>query len=167
MQLGMLLPTLPREKLIVQTKVTPRAEAADFLRTFEQSLQYLRLDYVDLLSLHGINNRELLAWSLRPGGCLEAARQLQKEGRARHIGFSTHATPDVILDAIGTAEFDYVNLHWYFVQETGNGSFLFLRVTDIKHTYFHGVPHQLLYNIFKRHQRMIMLQFFFCIQLAE
>ncbi len=78
-------------------------------------MKYLRLDYVDLLSLHGINNRELLDWSLKKGGCLAAARQLQKEGRARFIGFSTHATTDIILDAVNSGEFDYMNVHWYFV----------------------------------------------------
>ena len=35
----------------------------------------------------------------------------------RFIGFSTHATTDVILDTIATDEFDYVNLHWYFVND--------------------------------------------------
>jgi predicted aldo/keto reductase-like oxidoreductase len=72
---------------------------------------------VDLLALHGINNRELLDWSLRQGGCLDALKQLQREGRCRFIGFSTHATPDIILDAVNTGEFDYVNLHWYFVND--------------------------------------------------
>jgi uncharacterized protein len=72
---------------------------------------------VDLLSLHGINNRELLDWSLKKGGCLEAARKLQKEGRVRFIGFSTHATTDIILETIEQGEFDYMNLHWYFVNE--------------------------------------------------
>jgi predicted aldo/keto reductase-like oxidoreductase len=117
MQLGNVLPKLPREKLIVQTKVSPKATAAEFLKTFETSMAYLRLDHVDLLSLHGINNRELLDWSLKKGGCLEAARQLQKEGRARFIGFSTHATTDVILETIEQGDFDYVNLHWYFVND--------------------------------------------------
>ena len=117
MQLGALLPKLPREKMIVQTKVPPQASAAEFLKTFETSMAYLKLDHVDLLSLHGINNRELLDWSLKPGGCLEAARQLQREGRCRFIGFSTHATTDVILEAVNSGEFDYVNLHWYFVND--------------------------------------------------
>ena len=117
MQLGELLPKLPREKIIVQTKVAPMARVEDFLETFEQSMCYLRLDHVDLLSLHGINNREHLDWSLRKNGCLAAARQLQKEGRARHIGFSTHATTDIILDAVNSGGFDYVNLHWYFVND--------------------------------------------------
>ncbi len=117
MQLGWVLPKIPREKLIVQTKIAPFATAREFLDTFNKSLAYLKLDHVDLLSLHGINNRQLLDWSLRKGGCLEAARQLQREGRARHIGFSTHATTDLILEAVNTGEFDYFNVHWYFVND--------------------------------------------------
>ena len=117
MQLGWILPRLQREKLIVQTKIAPFATAREFRETFEKSMHYLKLDHVDLLSLHGVNNAELLDWSLRKGGCLDEARKLQREGRCRFIGFSTHATTDLILRAIETDEFDYVNLHWYFVNE--------------------------------------------------
>ncbi len=115
MQLGWVLPQIKRDKLIVQTKIAPFATPEEFLRTFDQSMKYLRLDYVDLLSFHGINNRQHLDWTLRKGGCLEAARQLQREGRCRHLGFSTHATTDVILDAVNSGEFAYFNVHWYFV----------------------------------------------------
>lgn len=115
MQLGNVLPKLPRDKIIVQTKVSPKATAKEFLETLEKSFSYLKLDYVDLLGIHGVNNRELLDWTMKKGGCLEVARQFQKQGRVRHIGFSTHATTDVILQAVETGEFDYLNLHWYFV----------------------------------------------------
>jgi predicted aldo/keto reductase-like oxidoreductase len=115
MQLGRLLPRLPRSKMIVQTKVAPQADPAEFLKIFDRSMNYLGLEYVDLLSLHGINNRQLLDWSLKKNGCLAAARRLQKEGRVRFVGFSTHATTDIILEAVQSGEFDYVNLHWYFV----------------------------------------------------
>ena len=117
MQLGNVLPKLPREKIIVQTKVKPCATPKEFLEIFETSMKYLKLDHVDLLSLHGINNRELLDWSLRKNGSLAAAQQLQKEGRVRFIGFSTHATPDVILEAVNHGGFDYMNVHWYFVND--------------------------------------------------
>jgi len=117
MQLGNVLPKLPREKIIVQTKVGPHADPAEFLKTFERSMSYLKLDHVDLLALHGINNREMLDFSLRKNGCVAAARQLQRDGRVRFLGFSTHATTDIILDAINSGEFDYVNLHWYFVND--------------------------------------------------
>ena len=117
MQLGRVLPSFPRDRIIVQTKVAPKAAPEEFLRTFDQSMKYLRLDHVDLLSLHGINHRELLHWSLRKNGCVDAARKLQREGRARFIGFSTHATPDIILEAVQTGGFDYINVHWYFVND--------------------------------------------------
>ncbi len=117
MQLGPVLAQFPRERLIVQTKVAPFADPAEFRRTFDKSMAYLRLDYVDLLALHGINNAQLLDWSLRPGGCLDEARKLQREGRCRFVGFSTHATTDIILKAVKSDGFDYVNLHWYFVND--------------------------------------------------
>ena len=117
LQLGQILPKLPREKLIIQTKVEPTADPQKFKQTFDQSLQNLQLDYVDLLGLHGINNPDTLDYSLRPGGCLEVARQLQAAGRVKHIGFSTHAPLEVILQAIETGQFDYVNLHWYYINQ--------------------------------------------------
>ncbi|MBI2926712.1 MAG: aldo/keto reductase [Verrucomicrobia bacterium] len=117
MQLGAVLPRLPRNKIIVQTKVAPHADPEEFLKTFDRSLKYLRLDHVDLLALHGVNNRQLLDWSLRKHGCVAAARRLQREGRVRFFGFSTHAATDIILAAIESGEFDYVNLHWYFVND--------------------------------------------------
>lgn len=115
LQLGQILPTLPREKLIVQTKVSPMADAQEFERTFVRSLSNLKLDYVDLLGLHGINTPELLNYSIRPGGCLEVVRHLQKQGRVRFVGFSTHGSTDLIMQAIQTNQFDYVNLHWYYI----------------------------------------------------
>ncbi|MEO7300452.1 MAG: aldo/keto reductase [Verrucomicrobiota bacterium] len=117
MQLGNILPRLSREKIIVQTKVAPHADSKEFLKVFECSMSYLKLEHVDLLSLHGVNNREILDWSMQKNGCVAAARELQKQGRIRFLGFSTHATPDVIVEAIDTGEFDYVNLHWYFVND--------------------------------------------------
>src|SRR5262245_61245323 len=87
LQLGHILPGLPREKIIVQTKVNPRESAEEFLETFDLSMSLLKLDYVDLFSLHGINTDEILDESLRKGGCLDVARQLQREGRVRYVGF--------------------------------------------------------------------------------
>ena len=116
-QLGRILPRLPRERIIVQTKVAPTEDPREFRKTFEKSLANLQLDYVDLFALHGINTPALLDWSLRKNGCLDMARQLQKEGRCRFVGFSTHGLPSLICAAIESGGFDYVNLHWYFVNE--------------------------------------------------
>ncbi|WP_298915018.1 aldo/keto reductase [uncultured Nostoc sp.] len=117
MQLGRILPQFPREKLIVQTKVNPGADAKEFRNKFEQSLKNLQLDYVDLLGLHGINHPESFDYSIPPGGCLEVAQQLQAEGKVRFIGFSTHGSTDMIVQTINTNKFDYVNLHWYYINQ--------------------------------------------------
>lgn len=117
MQLGLVLPSIDRDTLLVQTKVGVKDSAKEFQETFETSMDYLQLDYVDFLSIHGINTRELLETSLKKGGCLDAIRQLQKEGRVRFCGFSTHAGPEVVVPACETGEFDYVNLHWYFIYD--------------------------------------------------
>jgi uncharacterized protein len=117
MQLGRVLPTLKREQLIVQTKISPKADAKEFQRDFEKSLRNLRLDYIDLLGIHGINNKELLEYTVRPGGCLDIARKLQAQGKVRFIGFSTHGLTDIIIQAIETNQFDYVNLHWYYINQ--------------------------------------------------
>ncbi|ATS18651.1 aldo/keto reductase [Parathermosynechococcus lividus PCC 6715] len=116
-QLGKILPRLPREKLIVQTKVGPRANARDFRENLETSLQNLGLDYIDLLGIHGINLPEHLEQVLRPGGCLEVVRQFQAQGRIRFVGFSTHGSLEVIRQAIASDVFDYVNLHWYYINQ--------------------------------------------------
>ncbi|MGF1590899.1 MAG: aldo/keto reductase [Pleurocapsa sp.] len=117
MQLGQILPQLPREKLIFQTKVSPQPKALDFRRKFKQSLNFCQLEYVDLLGLHGINNEETFQHSIRPGGCLDEAKKLKTEGKVRHIGFSTHGSTEIIIKAIETGEFDYVNLHWYYINQ--------------------------------------------------
>lgn len=119
-QLGLVLPTFPRHELIVQTKIAPEDDPKVFRRYFEESLERLRLDHVDLLALHGINDRKTAEQSLRPGGCLEAAREIQRAGLAKHIGFSTHAPRDLLVEVINTPRaggFDYVNLHWYFINQ--------------------------------------------------
>ncbi len=117
-QLGLVLPSFPREELIVQTKIAPTADPTEFVAHFRESLERLQLDHVDLLGLHGINTHELLWWSVRKNGCLAAARELQAEGLVRHVGFSTHGSTELILDAVrheSDGGFDYINLHWYYI----------------------------------------------------
>ena len=120
-QLGLILPQYPREEIIVQTKIAPENDPVVFRDNFMESLERLRLDHVDLLGLHGINDRQTLEWAVRPHGCLAMARELQEQGLARNIGFSTHAPLDVLLEAVrheGDGGFDYVNLHWYYIFQT-------------------------------------------------
>jgi uncharacterized protein len=118
LQLGKILPTIPRDQIIVQTKVVVFEDPQKFLDTFNRSLELLNLDHIDLLGIHGINLHSHIDTCLAPGGLLDIARQLQREGKLRHIGFSTHGPTEVIVKAIETDQFDYVNLHWYYINQT-------------------------------------------------
>ncbi len=43
-QLGRVLPSFPREQIIVQTKVNPKENSQEFFKTVEQSIANLKLD---------------------------------------------------------------------------------------------------------------------------
>lgn len=111
-QLGKILPQMPRDEIIVQTKVGPESDVQKFVDTFEKSMGLLQLDYVDLFAFHGVNTHAIYEDMLR---CLPAAQRWKEEGRIRHVGFSTHAPTDVILRTIETGAMEYVNLHWYYI----------------------------------------------------
>jgi uncharacterized protein len=101
-----------RSKLYITTKLPPMADAAAMAAAINRSCDRLQVDYLDGLAIHGINTPEHLAAITPPDGCMAAVRQAVADGRVRQVGFSTHGPLDVILGAIGTGQFDFVNLHY-------------------------------------------------------
>lgn len=120
-QLGTLLGQVQDRNRILQTKIPPSDDPTHFEAELITSVERLRLqergERIDLLSIHGINTAEHLEQTLRPGGCLEVAQRWQAEGRVAHIGFSTHAPLPLILAAIASDQFSYINLHWYYIRQ--------------------------------------------------
>lgn len=107
----------PRSQLHITTKITPAPDAASMDQAIDQSLQRLHLDYLDCLAIHGLNTWEHLNWVQTTNGCMQAVQQAVADGRVRHVGFSTHGSLDLILAAIATDLFEFVNLHYtYFFQ---------------------------------------------------
>ncbi len=104
---------VPRESVVITTKLSPTANAAQTRQTLEESLNRLQIDGVDCVALHGINLDSHLQAALAPDGALAALEQARREGLVRHLGFSTHGSLALILDAIQTNRFDFVNLHYY------------------------------------------------------
>jgi 2,5-diketo-D-gluconate reductase B len=84
---GLAAAGLKREDVFVTTKVYhDKLAAADFQRSFDESLQKLNLPWVDLLLIHWPNPNVPLAETL---GVLCKAR---REGRAKHIGLANFTT---------------------------------------------------------------------------
>ncbi|AAQ00674.1 Predicted oxidoreductase [Prochlorococcus marinus subsp. marinus str. CCMP1375] len=115
LQLGSAMKRVVDSKRIVQTKIPPREDPNEFEKELELSYSKLQCKKIDLLAIHGLNLPEHLDQTIRPGGCLEVVRRWQRNDRIKHVGFSTHGPTDLIVKAIETNEFDYINLHWYFI----------------------------------------------------
>ena len=116
-QIGWALPDVPDPQRILQTKVPPKDDPVVFEQELELSVERLGGLKLDLLAIHGINLPEHLDWTVRAGGCLDVVRRWQQQGRIGHVGFSTHGPTELILAAIATDAFDFVNLHWYFIRQ--------------------------------------------------
>ena len=104
---------VPRKQFKMMTKGAPMS--GDETRSLvEEQLEALGLDHVDFYGWHGINNKELLKIAVEKNGPVETLHRLKDEGLIRHVGFSTHAPLDTILDAMQTGLFSFINLHYYY-----------------------------------------------------
>jgi len=114
-QLGPALARHRRDRFVLQTKVLATAEPKELEAHLEESMALLRVDYLDLFAIHGVNDATSVERTMRPGGCLEVAEAWRKRGRIRAIGFSTHAPPELVVPMLESGRFDYVNFHYYYL----------------------------------------------------
>jgi uncharacterized protein len=105
---------IARQGIYLTTKLTPTPDPRKMSQWLEESLARLQTDYVDCLAIHGINTWEHLEWVTQPHGCLEAIKIAMAQGKIRHLGFSTHGSLELILAAIQTDIFEFINLHYYY-----------------------------------------------------
>lgn len=106
--------TQEANRLYITTKITPKPDALAMSQAIDQSLERLGLEAVDCLAIHGLNTPEHLAWVQDPQGCMQAVQAAKAAGRIRHVGFSTHGSLALILAALETDLFEFVNLHYNF-----------------------------------------------------
>ncbi|WP_027403241.1 aldo/keto reductase [Aphanizomenon flos-aquae] len=106
--------SVPRSQIHITTKIPPTPDADSMRRYIDESLNRLNLDYLDCLGIHGLNTWQHLEWVQAKNGCMQAVEEAINDGRVRHLGFSTHGSLDVILAAINTNLFEFVNLHYYY-----------------------------------------------------
>ncbi len=107
---------LDRSSYFLMTKGREHT-ADDMRRRVEEQLKTLKTDYFDFYGWHGINDRELFNSACKTNGSVEELLKMKEEGLIKHVGFSTHASVDVIKDAIETDYFEFVNLHYYYFNQ--------------------------------------------------
>ena len=118
--LGEVLKDYPRDSFVLATKVPPEmkdtsaATIKAFLETLDISLKRLRMEFVDILYVHGPSSRDAV---LHPA-IIEAVTTAKKSGKVKHIGVSTHKNePEVIQAAIDSGVYEVVLTSVNFKQD--------------------------------------------------
>jgi len=96
--LGNALKPYKRESLIISTKINTKDKEnpeKELLEKFETSLKRLQTDYVDILFLHAVNNRDETLNERH----IKVFQDLKKQGKARFIGVSTHTNMAEVITA--------------------------------------------------------------------
>lgn len=102
--LGDVLKDYPRDSFVISTKI-PVDDKEGFLEKLNLSLKRLRMEYVDILYLHGATSRQD---ALTPA-MLDCLLRAKKSGKARHVGVSTHKNePEVLRAALESGVYEVV-----------------------------------------------------------
>jgi aryl-alcohol dehydrogenase-like predicted oxidoreductase len=106
-----------RDEIFLSTKTGEREKDAARVQ-IEASLERLRVDHVDLLQLHAVNDLEDLDRATR--GALEAAVEAREEGLVGAVGITGHGheAPATHLEALRRYPFDTVLTPWNYVLST-------------------------------------------------
>ena len=109
-----------RDGVFLSTKTGEREREAA-RRQIEASLERLRVDHVDLIQLHAVNDLEDLDRATR--GALEAAVEAKEEGLVGAVGITGHGheAPATHLEALRRYPFETVLTPWNYVLSADEG----------------------------------------------
>ena len=91
---------IKREDFIFQTKLVP-AKTKSFAKSWDATWANVgdKLGYIDLLGVHAVaDNDEKLEETMK------FLKEVKKQGKIKHIGFSTHGNSEQIMDLINTEQ---------------------------------------------------------------
>ncbi len=116
--IGKLLAEYPRSSWHLATKYPGHqfSSSYDPAGVFEEQLVKCGVDYFDFYLLHNVCESSLPAYTDPRWGIIDYFVEQKKNGRIRHLGFSSHARPDTLasfLDQYGEyMEFCQIQLNW-------------------------------------------------------
>ena len=116
--MGRVLKEYPRDSFYLATKF-PGYDAGNMNKVeeiFEEQLKKCQVEYFDFYLFHNVCESNIDSYLNPKFGILQYLLEQKKNGRIRHLGFSTHGTLDTIkrfLDAYGKdLEFCQIQLNW-------------------------------------------------------
>ena len=96
-----------RDECYIATK-TAKRDYSGALNDIEASLKELDVDYIDLVQLHTVSNKDTYNLVMGPNGALGALKDAKRKGLVEHIGVSCHRDLSVMKDLIESGEFETI-----------------------------------------------------------
>ncbi|MHC4714398.1 MAG: aldo/keto reductase [Planctomycetota bacterium] len=109
-----------RQSVYVSTKSAARdfPTAGEVRSSIDESLRRLQVEYVDFYHLWDCKLAEFEEIASKKGGTLEGIRAAMSEGLIRHLGITTHDTPERMLELLRTGEFELVTVQYNLMNRT-------------------------------------------------
>ena len=109
---GKALVSLPREKVVISTKLMPGAikTKVEALDKIKRSCERLQTPYIDIFHAWNFRTMEHYTDCIRPDGLYEAMLQAKADGLIKHLAFSTHLTGGKASEVISSDKFEGVLL---------------------------------------------------------
>lgn len=102
-----------RDGLIIATKSTERTREGIEVH-LHQSLERLKVSFIDLYQFHGVNDLTNLTKVLDPAGPIAVIKDAQKHGLVRHIGITSH-NKDTAKEAVKSGQFATIMFPFNFM----------------------------------------------------
>ncbi len=107
-----------REKVTIQTKSPLRMinTPEDFDKFLNEELERLQVKTIDVYLFHGLK-KETFEEKVLKFDLLEKAKQAKKEGKIKHLGFSSHDKNENVIELLDTNEFESILLQRNILDE--------------------------------------------------
>lgn len=92
-----------RDKVYLMTKIDGR-DRKTAAAQIDQSLKRLETDHIDLLQMHEIIRMEDPTMIFNEDGAIHALKAAKKAGKIRHLGFTGHKSPEILLEMLRVAD---------------------------------------------------------------
>jgi predicted aldo/keto reductase-like oxidoreductase len=105
---------------MVSTKSTPSVDgegvSADGVRrTIEKSLEKLGTDHVDFYHGWSVSRPKQYEACVRKGGWFDGVYKAKEEGLIKHIGITTHASPELVMDMIKDGRWETITVQYSLI----------------------------------------------------
>lgn len=109
---GEALAKYPRDSYYLATKFNYRANP-DYKAVFAQQLERLQTDHIDFYLIHCLLDSNIDDYL--SCGCIEYFEQMQKEGKIRYLGFSSHASVETLRRFADARKWDFAQIQMNYL----------------------------------------------------